>query len=92
MAAKSSKYMAILINKWILPIGGVASERICAYSLCSRLVLYTHMKAISGPLLRFLPCVGSWLINWSWDINCVGGNSPRESCGCHGPAQRLGEK
>ena len=34
-----SKAMAILLNGWILPIGGVALERICACSLCSSLVL-----------------------------------------------------
>ena len=34
-----SKVMAILLNGWILPIGGVASERVCACSLRSRLVL-----------------------------------------------------
>ena len=29
---------AIMLNGWILPIGGVASGRVCACSLCSRLV------------------------------------------------------
>ena len=32
------KVMAILLKGWILPIGGVASGRVCACSLCSRLV------------------------------------------------------
>ena len=33
-----SKVMAILLNGWILPINGVASGRVCACSLRSRLV------------------------------------------------------
>ena len=33
-----SKVMVILLNGWILPIGGVASERVCACNLLSRLV------------------------------------------------------
>ena len=33
-----SKVTAILLNCWILPIGGVASGRVCACSLCSRVV------------------------------------------------------
>ena len=33
-----SKVMAILVNGGILPSGGVASERVCASSLRSRLV------------------------------------------------------
>ena len=31
-----SKVMAILLNQWIFPIGGVASGRICVWSLRSR--------------------------------------------------------
>ena len=33
-----SKVTAILLKGWILPIGGVASGRVCACSLRSRLV------------------------------------------------------
>ena len=33
-----SKVTAVLLVGWILPIGGVASERVCACSLRSRLV------------------------------------------------------
>ena len=33
-----SKGTAILLKGWIWPIGGVASGRVCAYSLRSRLV------------------------------------------------------
>ena len=33
-----SKVMAILLNGWILPIGGASTGRVCACSLCSRLV------------------------------------------------------
>ena len=36
-----SKVMAILLNWLILLIGGVASGRVCVWSLCSRLV-FTH--------------------------------------------------
>ena len=36
-----SKVMAILMNDWILPNGGVASGRVCI--LRSRLVFYQHM-------------------------------------------------
>ena len=32
------KVTAILQNGWVLPMGGVASGRVCACSLCSRLV------------------------------------------------------
>ena len=31
-------YIPILLNGWILPIGGASSGRVCACSLCSRLV------------------------------------------------------
>ena len=34
-----SKVTAILLNGWIWPIGGVASGRVCACSLRSRLVM-----------------------------------------------------
>ena len=34
-----SKVTAILLKGWTLPIGGVASGRVCACSLRSRLVL-----------------------------------------------------
>ena len=34
------KVTAILVNGWILPTGAVASGRVCAYSLRSRLVLW----------------------------------------------------
>ena len=34
-----SKVMANLLNWWILPIGGASLGRVCACSLCSRLVL-----------------------------------------------------
>ena len=34
-----SKEVAILLKGWILPIGGVASGKVCSYSLCSRLVI-----------------------------------------------------
>ena len=38
-----SKVMAILLYGWILPIDGVASGRVCACSLRSRLVsLHNH--------------------------------------------------
>ena len=33
-----SKVTAILLKGWILPIGGVALGRVCACSLCNRLV------------------------------------------------------
>ena len=35
-----SKFTVILLNGWILPMGGVASGRVGACSLRSRLVLY----------------------------------------------------
>ena len=38
-----SKVMVILLNRWILPIGGVASGRVCDCSLRSRLV-FEQMK------------------------------------------------
>ena len=38
------KVTAILLKGWIWPIGGLASERVCACSLRSRLVLY-NIKA-----------------------------------------------
>ena len=34
-----SKVTETLLEGWILPVGGVASGRVCACSLCSRLVL-----------------------------------------------------
>ena len=34
-----SRVTAILLNGWILPIGGVLSGRVCACSLRSRLVI-----------------------------------------------------
>ena len=34
-----SKGLAILLNGWILPIGGVESGRVCVCSLRSRLVI-----------------------------------------------------
>ena len=37
-----SKVTAILVNGEVLPSGGVASGRVCACSLCSRLVLKTY--------------------------------------------------
>ena len=33
-----SRVTAILLNGWVLPVGGVASGRVCACSLRSRLV------------------------------------------------------
>ena len=33
-----SKVKAILLNGWILPNGGVAPGRVCACTLCSRLI------------------------------------------------------
>ena len=33
-----SKVTAILLNGWVLPVGGVASGRVCACSLHSRVV------------------------------------------------------
>ena len=33
-----SKVRVILLKGWILPVGGVASRRVCAFSLRSRLV------------------------------------------------------
>ena len=33
-----SKDTAILLKRWILPIGEASSRRVCACSLCSRLV------------------------------------------------------
>ena len=38
-----SKVTAILLNGWILPVGGVASGRVCACSLRSKLV-YIHFQ------------------------------------------------
>ena len=37
-----SKVTTVLLEGWILPIGGVASGRVCACSLRSRLVILTR--------------------------------------------------
>ena len=47
------KVMAILLHGWILPIGGVASGRVCACILRSRLViiqckLFTQSNLTAG--------------------------------------------
>ena len=39
-----SKDTAILLKGWIWPIGGVASGRVCAYSLHSRLLFKSYNK------------------------------------------------
>ena len=39
-----SKVTAILLNGWILPIGGASSGRVCSCSLRSRLVLHPSYK------------------------------------------------
>ena len=40
-----SKVTVILLNVWILPIGGLASVRVCGFSLSSRIVLYlSHIR------------------------------------------------
>ena len=41
-----SKGTAILLKRWILPIGGASSGRVCACSLRSMLVLY-HPELIT---------------------------------------------
>ena len=38
-AIELSKVLVIFLNGWTLPIGEGASRRVCAFSLCSRLVL-----------------------------------------------------
>ena len=43
------KVMTILLEGWILPIGGVASGRVCARSLPSRLDL-TPTLFLTGPM------------------------------------------
>ena len=43
-----SKVAAILVNRGILPLGGVASGRVCACSLRSRLVLYCDIGDFFG--------------------------------------------
>ena len=45
----SSKVTAILMNWWILPTGGVASRRVCAFSLRNRL-LYNVSAIVIIPL------------------------------------------
>ena len=47
-----SKVLAILLNGWIFPICGVASERVCTYSLHSRFFLMS--KTINLDALDFV--------------------------------------
>ena len=50
-----SKVMAILLNRWILPIGGVALGRVCACSLRSRLVFLSLQNLFDQQEARKLP-------------------------------------
>ena len=43
-----SKVMAILLNWWILPIGGASLGRVCACSVRSRLVFFLLQYACDG--------------------------------------------
>ena len=41
-----SKVTAIFLNRWILPVGGVAPERVCTYSLfIGTVVVGRHMRS-----------------------------------------------
>ena len=41
-----SKVTAIFLNRWILPVGGVAPERVCTYSLfIGTVVVERHMRS-----------------------------------------------
>ena len=46
-----SKVVAIFLNWWALPIGGVASRRVCACSLISRLVNWGVLIHITKKIL-----------------------------------------
>ena len=48
-----SKGMVIFLKVWIWPIGGVASGRVCACSLRSRLVFCPLSGGLRKPLLIF---------------------------------------
>ena len=48
-----SKVTAILLNGWVLLIGGAASGRVCACSLRSRLVSLASDKEQKAPSLNF---------------------------------------
>ena len=48
------KVTDILLKGWIWPFGGVASGRVCASSLRSRLVLWTCLKPVKALRLKFL--------------------------------------
>ena len=46
-----SKVTAILLNRWILPIGGASSGRVCACSLSSRSVFCQPVSLGMSPLV-----------------------------------------
>ena len=52
------KNTVILLNGWILPIGGVASERVCVCSLRSKLFSVCSQLLFFWFYLPFLVCVG----------------------------------
>ena len=53
-----SKVMAILLNGWILPIGGASSGRFSACSLRSRLV-YERTKTVCNQINQIVDIVSS---------------------------------
>ena len=55
-----SKVMAILLKRWVLPIGGASSGRVCACSLRSRLVLVCLMNLLVSPLPTGWPHDMTW--------------------------------
>ena len=66
----------VLLNGWILPVGRVALERVCACSLRSRLVYkgrdikffkgfqYRYAKHLSNPLSPLTPCSYTWCVQY----------------------------
>ena len=69
----AQKVIVILLNEWILPIGGVASGRVCPCSLRSRLV-YNHMCSItlSGPEYLGITSLCTFFINFIMFISQQG--------------------
>ena len=52
-----SKVTAILLNRWVLPIGGVAWGRVCTWSLHNRLVFFFFFCYFQEHLV--LHCIAS---------------------------------
>ena len=61
-----SKVTAILLKGWILPIGGIASGRVCACSLRSRLV---NRPGVAGAVLQTPLSLIKWLSHSSFSLN-----------------------